>query len=265
MVSRSFIGVLLLCTLSFPSIALAQVPSHAWLDVNGTVTNRQQDPQTYRGTSQPILPPVTYTIALMDTDYPELPNSGGFDIDGGVTLSRYGFGVGARFAQARYHYDVALDLTVVPDGLLANLKRDSEPTPNRLQRTESAVDLMATWTAPWTGSRIRLRAFGGPTYFYVSQAMVSNIQYDQAVNGSGVLTSVEITGTSQVDADGSGWGYNVGLEGAYFFSPHVGFGGVIRFSRTDVDVPVPLPNTVNRPAALTVGGTTVGGGIRFRF
>jgi hypothetical protein len=59
-------------------------------------------------------------------------------------------------------------------------------------------------------------------------------------------------------------GYHVGGDVRYFFTTHVGVGGVVRFTAADVE----LTGTLFKPAGTTTvkaGGLQAGGGLRLRF
>jgi hypothetical protein len=55
--------------------------------------------------------------------------------------------------------------------------------------------------------------------------------------------------------DGSTWGFNAGVDVAYFFSRYVGAGGVIRLNRGTVTVDDPLTPDA---AELSAGHVTFG-------
>ena len=94
------------------------------------------------------------------------------------------------------------------------------------------------------------------------ERMVSNIDGTQEY---GVFTSMNIITIETYDAEtvtGSGWGYHVGGDVAYFFSRHVGLGGVLRFNGGSVTVREPLSEI---SVKLKMGGPMFGAGVRFRF
>lgn len=64
------------------------------------------------------------------------------------------------------------------------------------------------------------------------------------------------------------WGYHAGVDGSYFFSKHVGVGGLLRYSRATVDLENPLQSSVDDRTAkdpFKAGGLRATGGIRVRF
>jgi hypothetical protein len=99
---------------------------------------------------------------------------------------------------------------------------------------------------------------GGPTFFNVSQDLVSDVivtdtyPYDTAAFSSATVSKVSVGKT----------GFNVGGDVAYKFSKNVGVGGLIRYSKASVNFPL-----AGAASGVTtdVGGLQAGGGIRFYF
>jgi hypothetical protein len=114
--------------------------------------------------------------------------------------------------------------------------------------------------------------FGGPTYFHVEQAMVSNVDFTSIFGLPqlpGVVSAVSIDTIETEDVDGGAWGYHFGGDVAYFFSRHVGVGGGLRYSegKKIEAVPIPIDNPVafDEEAELDTGYFTIAVGMRFRF
>jgi len=66
----------------------------------------------------------------------------------------------------------------------------------------------------------------------------------------------------------SAWGYNVGVDAGFYPSAHVGFGGLMRYSRGTVDLENPLQTLIDDRTAtdpLDAGGLRVSAGLRVRF
>ena len=91
---------------------------------------------------------------------------------------------------------------------------------DELMRTEGAVNIQAM-LVPYDSNNLRVRVFGGPSYFQYKADMV----YDFGFNG-GFVTDYDL-----VKTDGQGWGAHVGGDMSYFFSRVVGIGGFARYSR----------------------------------
>ena len=91
--------------------------------------------------------------------------------------------------------------------------------------------------------------------------MVGIVTYNQQFNLLG-FNSVDIQRFEATAEEGSAWGVHAGVDVGYFFSRHVGVGGVVRVNRGTVTVDEPLSG---EEADLTAGHMTVGGGLRVRF
>ena len=105
-----------------------------------------------------------------------------------------------------------------------------------------------------SASPSRSTLFGGPTFFSVSQAFVTGIDFDQAYPYDTATLTAAMTRTQ----DGSTIGFNVGADIAVYFSRWVGVGGLIRFSRSEVDLG-------DGPTTIAVGGLHTAAGLRLRF
>jgi hypothetical protein len=260
-------AMIALCITAVPSTAHAQASTvsaqtttpaakgTAWIDVNFFGLSSSQNAQAYVWQEPLFLE--TLTLA---TAYPAMPTAIGLGVSGGYQFGS-GVGFGVFWNRARYEYTTGLHLEV-PHPLRFNAYgSDTDVTAETQTRKDNAVDLSLTFS-PRTPQAWQVRLFGGPTYFSVSQDMVSDIHGTQDY---GVFTSLNIITITTYDAEtvtGSGWGYHVGGDVAYFFSRHVGVGGVLRFNGGSVTVREPLSET---SVKLKMGGPMFGAGVRFRF
>lgn len=116
-----------------------------------------------------------------------------------------------------------------------------------LVRRENQRDPFDSETTRPTG--YLLRVFGGPAYARVKQGVVT-FQPDQLE-----------------ERDGTGWGYHAGIDFSMYTGipglggGGIGFGGTVRYSRGNVDLPGLLDSD---PTGRPAGGWNFGGGIRFR-
>lgn len=135
-----------------------------------------------------------------------------------------------------------------------------------MQRIERSVNVQAMLVALRT-KHVRLRAFGGPSYFRIEQDSVTDIVYNQFHFVRAPGNAAELTEYELERIDGSGWGFHAGADGSVFFTRILGVGGFARYSRGAVD----LENTVARAlgqhavVGVTAGGVQVGGGLRLKF
>ena len=91
---------------------------------------------------------------------------------------------------------------------------------DKLTRTEGGVNLQ-TMIVPYHSDGLRVRLFGGPTYFRYSADMVGDFTVSRSV----------VTDYDVVQTDGTGWGLHVGGDVTFFLSRFVGLGGFARYSR----------------------------------
>ena len=91
-----------------------------------------------------------------------------------------------------------------------------------MAREETAIHVHARWGIPVSQS-VEVALFGGPTFFSVSQAFVTGIDFDQAYPYDTATLTTAMTRTQ----DGSTIGFNVGADVSVYFSRWVGVGGLI--------------------------------------
>jgi hypothetical protein len=187
-----------------------------------------------------------------------------FNVGGGAIFGGR-LTVGAAFERSRDEQpaDVLLSLShpSFHPTLTATKATDS------LERVENAFHVEFGYRFPSRGP-LAIRVFAGPTRFMLRQDMVSDVSYDETFNTSTrtFLASIDTLETDSVKA--SGWGYNVGVDAGFYPTPHLGFGGLVRYTRGVVDLENPLQTLIDdRTVAdpVDVGGLRVSGGIRVRF
>jgi hypothetical protein len=86
----------------------------------------------------------------------------------------------------------------------------------------------------------------------VKQSVVTGITYTDSYP----YDEAAFSGADVDTEDEKKTGFNVGVDIGYYFTRHLGVGGVIRFSQTSV--PFSLGD-------VDAGGAMVGGGLRLRF
>ena len=123
-------------------------------------------------------------------------------------------------------------------------------------RTEVAVHIQAHWLVP-VNERVQVAVFGGPTFFSVEQDLVREITFADEFPFE---TARFVSARAQQQSE-SAVGFYVGADVATFFTPNVGVGGLVRFSRATVD----LSSADGSMLSVDAGGLQVGGGLRLRF
>jgi hypothetical protein len=229
-------------------------PARGWVDVNLISAYSAQDAQTYVLTRTVALEPAAFATA-----YPKMPSVTGFDIHAGIRLNGpLAFGIYTMGVTSDYR--VGLGATVPHPLLFNDSTTAGSTTASSLARKDRSLDFSLSYLLP-AGRNVAIRVFGGPTYFSVTQGMVSDIHYTQTYNLLGT-NIVDITTFNQQSVSGSAWGVHGGVDAAYFFSRYVGIGAGFRVNRGRAAIEDPLSGT---SAKLKVGHAVVGGGLRLRF
>ena len=135
-----------------------------------------------------------------------------------------------------------------------------------MQRIERNLDLQVMLVA-LRMKRVRVRAFGGPSYFRIEQDSVTDIVYHQFYFVRSPINAAELTEYEYERSHGSGWGFHAGADCSVFFTRIIGIGGFAKYGSGSID----LENTVARvlgqatQVSVKAGGVHVGGGLRLKF
>ena len=118
------------------------------------------------------------------------------------------------------------------------------------------MHVQAIWVVP-VSEGLQVAVFGGPTFFNITQDLVTDVLFTQAYP----FDTAAYTGATTGRQSESTVGFNVGADVAYYFSGRIGVGWLARFSRATADLPSHDGGTV----AFDTGGFQTGGGLRLRF
>ena len=188
-----------------------------------------------------------------DTDY---VFKGGPSFDGAVGLRlwrRLSIGVGVS------RLSVATPASVrasVPHPFFFDQDRSINGEASGVTREELAVHMQIGGVFP-IGTRLQVMVFGGPSFFQVTQGIVTDVTY---TNGY-PYDEAQFAAATTTDAKASKVGFNAGGDLAFFLTRHVGLGATAQFSGTTVALPV----AGGASQDVKVGGVTVSGGLRLRF
>ena len=132
-------------------------------------------------------------------------------------------------------------------------------------RTEGGVNLQAM-IVPLQTDKLRVRFFGGPTYFRVKQDAVHTINYNQSFAFLNPTNNVTIESFDGEEVEENGWGFHGGGDVSVFFTRIIGVGGFARFSRANIDLPNTIAIAGNDADTVEIkaGGFQVGGGLRLK-
>jgi hypothetical protein len=175
--------------------------------------------------------------------------------DGGVLVRvARSFGVGVSLSAYTVQSDVAVTGSI-PHPFFFNTPRPLSGMARGLPRSEIAAHIQAAYVA--ASRELDFAIFGGPTIFRVSQDLVSNSPYTEAYPYDTVVFASATT-----KAERTGIGFNVGVDVGYRFSRNVGVGGLVRYSRATLSLP--LTGSAS-DVSVDAGGLQAGGGVRFYF
>jgi Outer membrane protein beta-barrel domain len=172
---------------------------------------------------------------------------------GVLITSHVGLGVGfTRYSQPT---DAVLTASV-PHPFFFNRPRTVAGNVFDLQREELALHAQARYVWPVT-PRFRVAGFGGPSFFKVSQDVVTNFTYTESYPYDEATFQSAVTAPTKK----YGIGYNAGGDATYFITRRIGAG----FSVTYTHATVKVPTAGGRRVEVDAGGVIAGGGVRLRF
>ena len=238
--------LLALLVLALCGTATAQT-TRGFVAVNGGLQSGSKGFSQDRLVDSPLFGPEDGTLTARHPG----GNATVFDVSAGARLWRQlGVGVGV----SRLSRSETVGLTgQLPHPFRFDRPRAVDGTEAGVASEETALHVHARWGIPVSQS-VEVALFGGPTFFSVSQAFVTGIDFDQAYPYDTATLTSAMTRTQ----DGSTIGFNVGADIAVYFSRWVGVGGLIRFSRSKVDLG-------DSPTTIAVGGLHTAAGLRLRF
>lgn len=225
---------------------VTEAPSKYFVSASAVFQNADQ--RLIDGATFPLYDETASFTSTYDID-----SSGGFEIGGGLYLWN-NVGVGATIAGiggggAR----VAASL---PHPVLFDAPRQAEllTEPDHSQR---AVHFQVLWTLP-VQERLDVTIGLGPSFHTVTQDIVTEVAFAE---GGEPFRTVSLTGTTEESRSETAMGFNVGVDGVYMFSPRVGGGLTLRYTKATVDLRGATGNDVD----LDAGGFQAAIGVRLRF
>jgi hypothetical protein len=246
-----------ICTLllgAFAMTALASSPAHAQSAEPRVVVSLGGGVQSVTGQlSDHFEVPLNIENEKVDVTYslkPDLVMDGGL----GIRLwKRLGLGVAASRATGSHAADVEAS---IPHPFLFERPRTVSGTQDNIVRNETDVHVQLQY-AIRAGGRARLVLGAGPSWISVEQELVKGIKFDETYPYDTATFTSAVTGRAKASAVG----FNAGADLQWMFSRNVGLGGLVRFTRANVD----LPAHENARIAVTAGGAQVAAGLRLAF
>jgi hypothetical protein len=142
----------------------------------------------------------------------------------------------------------------IPHPFFFNTPRMLTGNVDGLDRTQLALHFHVggLW---FPGKRMHVSVRGGPSVFYVRQAIVTDVHYSETYPYDVVIFQDAVT----TEVDGWRFGFNVGGDVAYYIGRKTGIGASASYARGDVAL------GSQSDQATAVRATTISGGVRFRF
>jgi hypothetical protein len=226
-----------------------------WIDVNFGVAIAAN-----RTVSLELSGPLFGETRIFRTTY-QNPTGASFDFGGGVMFTPE-IGAGVSIVGTAHQGSPELFASVPHPNFFNASASDTTDADQEFRRLEGSINFQLVGAAD-IGDSVRVRFFGGPTWFRVEQDLVSAIRYAQVFGIFTRLNEVAITTYDlEEKVEGTGWGYHVGGDVSVFFSRVVGIGAFVRYSRGTVEMIEPLAGS---DIELRAGGLQAGGGLRLKF
>jgi hypothetical protein len=189
----------------------------------------------------------------VDVKYPAKPGAL-VDVGAGV---RFWKSLGAGVAVSRATRNGSAEVTAsVPHPFLFNQPRAINGTEAGVVHAETAVHLQLQYLVP-ASTRVHVVLSAGPSWLNVEQEAVTDVTvtqsypYDTAAFGGAVTKILKA----------SAQGFHAGFDVTWMFSRSAGVGGLVRYTRADVDLDVAQGRTL----AVKAGGVQGAVGIRVAF
>lgn len=246
-----------LCTAFGASVAAAQERERGWLDINFGIAAAADDSINTSYSQSQFGEQATYGVGY------HFPRGASFDVGGGVMFTPL-LGAGVSVTGTAHMSTADLAIRIPHPNRFNSFATDATETEGELERTEGGINLQLMLKVPIKNDKVRVRFFGGPTYFRLSADAVSEIRYDQVYQVLGPGNSVTISTYDTIKAEETGWGFHAGGDVAVMFTKVFGLGGFARFSGGTVTVS-DADILADDPVDVKVGGFQAGGGIRLRF
>ena len=177
-----------------------------------------------------------------------------FDLAGGATLWRQ---LGVSVGVSQYSQSTATTLTAsLPHPFFFNRARSVDGAVANLSRKELAVHVQARGIFP-VSPRVLVMVFGGPSFFRVSQGVVTDITYTEDYP----YDTASFDSAVSIGAEESKVGFNVGGDVAFFFARQVGIGFTARYAAASVE----LTSSAGKTIEVKAGGMQIGAGLQLRF
>jgi hypothetical protein len=190
--------------------------------------------------------------ATVDVKYPTKP---AVLVDGSVTARIWKrLAVGAAVSQATRSGAAQVDARI-PHPLLFQQPRTLSGTQSGVDTAETGIHLQIACAIRVT-RRITVTPSGGPSYVRVGQELVTDVKYDETYP----YDTATFTSAPTRRATAAALGFNAGADVRWMFTRSAGLGGLVRFTRANVDL-----TSGSRTVPVQAGGIQAAAGLRFVF
>jgi hypothetical protein len=177
-----------------------------------------------------------------------------FDAGVGFPLwKRLGAGVAASRVTGTYAAGIEAS---VPQPFQIRQPRADSGTEDGITHAETGVHVHLQYSVVRSG-RTAIVLGAGPSWLNVEQELVTAIKYDDTYPYDTATFSSAVTQRFKA----SKVGFNAGADVRWMLSRSVGLGGLVRFTRANVNLPTQAARTI----PITAGGVQAGVGIRMAF
>ena len=180
-----------------------------------------------------------------------------FDIGGAYRLkptAAYGVGITYTALSSRESASIT---GLLPHPLFFDRARSFSVTTDGLEHEERAVHLQALWFVPFV-EKVDITLSAGPSFFTVTQGFARGISFSENPPS---FDSITVDSVDVVTLEESAVGLHIGADVTYSFTPKVGVGALMRFTRGTADFNL----AEGQEAEVKVGGFQIGVGLRVRF
>jgi hypothetical protein len=144
---------------------------------------------------------------------------------------------------------------VIPHPILFNAPRTVEGSIDGVAHNERNIHVDLMYALPVRAADVKVMA--GPTFFNLKQDLVSGV----SINETYPFDTATFAGATTTRVSKSAVGFNAGVDISRPLSSRVGVGGLIRYSRGNVE----FDDATTSRATAKAGGLELTGGVRLRF
>jgi hypothetical protein len=191
-------------------------------------------------------------VATVETSYPV---DAGPLFDAGVSFRIWkGLAIGGAMSRIDVDGVVEVDASL-PHPLFFQRNRAVSGESGAIKRSETAIHIQAQYQLPPFG-RLQVVLAGGPSVLDIKQSIATDVNYTESFP----YDTATFVGVDSRQIAGTATGFNVGADVRWMFTRNFGVGGLVRFTRAQVDLEID-----NRTVQVDAGGTQLGAGVRIAF